>query len=1063
MVMLKRRIVVSLSAGTLLLLVFNPSIGSAQTTASISGTVYDATGGILPAADIVITHTDTGVTRHAIADNDGRYRVTNLYIGQYDVSASMQGFRTVTRRGIVLTIGRDAIVDVTLSLGDLAESVTVTGDAPLVDTRSGALGAIVDRDTILEIPLSGRDLTGLITLQAGVTLATTSAGGASPGANQGFSNKFSIDGSRAHDNSILLDGTEVKSFDGGVPAGVSGNFLGGEAIQEFKIERNSYSAEFGGTSGGVVNVVSKSGGNEFHGSVYAFTRNAAMDAANFRAPAIVDESGRFIGKEKPPFWRAQYGASAGGRIIRNRTFYFANFEGMRERLEFPDFVTTLSADARRGVLPRGTVQVSPAVVPYLDLWPLPSDAIDLGDGTARYPVIQKRPTDEDFYQLRIDHNFSSADTVFGRVTRQVSERFDPEEISRWGGTTQVYNTFATIEHKKILSTRLLHTFRFGYNRRGLATFSSEDPGVDPALFMVPPDKWLFPMGAEPIMGTLSISGVTSVGLGRGWVDRSTNRFQFVSNGVYSRGANTLKFGLDWTHMRMVGDNPSRPGGELSFGSIEAFLRGRPRQFRGDVLPETDWNRHLLWNTIGSYVQYDWQVHARATVNLGLRHEFYTVATERDGKYANLRDPLNDTEITVLGTRGDPWWENPSFLNFAPRVGLSWDPTGSGTTAVRAGGGVFHNLIQPEAFPQFAWRTAPFGLETNIQAAEGVIPFPVGLYDYIVGLGQAQADMFIFPFDDAGNPRRVQWNVNVQRQLFNNIAVMVGYAGARGLEETTRFALNAAQTEVIDGHYVFPTGARRPNPAFNSNLLSNTTRGVTSWYHGLQLEVQRRFQAGWQLQVAYSRTKSLDLASGYTPTATMYVHAPHLSRGLSAFHSGQRLTASGVWQLPGQGREGWIGTLLGGWQLGGILNLSEGNPHSITMGARAALAALGLAGDRPDLVPGGDNNPVIGDPDRYFDASQFAFPAARAIGDVGRNTLIGPGIATLDLGLTKNVAFGTRRLQLRAEVFNLFNRTNLGTPATLVFNASGVPTAGAGFISSTSTTARQVQLGVRLEW
>jgi hypothetical protein len=527
-------------------------------------------------------------------------------------------------------------------------------------------------------------------------------------------------------------------------------------------------------------------------------------------------------------------------------------------------------------------------------------------------------------------------------------------------------------------------------------------------------------------------------------------------------------------MQMGGDNPSRPGGELTFGSVEAFLRGRPRQFRGDVLPETDWNRNLTWNVVGWYLQNDWQVSPRLTLNLGLRHEFYTVPTERDGKIANLRNPYTDTAVTILGTRDEAWWENPSYMNFAPRVGVAWSPTASGKLAVRAGAGMFHNLIQPETFRQFAWRTAPFALETIFSAPEGVIPFPNGLYDFVVGLGSQQGSIFVFPYEDAGNPRMIQWNANVQREVFSNTAITVGYAGSRGVDLLNQVFLNTARAELIDGRYVFPLNATRPNPAFNQDLASPQPTGA-SWYHSLQVELHRRFRAGWQLQLAYTKSRSIDLGSQFTPTfdgssggPSIYVYDPDLGRGLSAFHVGQRLSASAVWQIPGADRGGWAGAVLGGWQLGGILNLADGSPLTVSIATPAALAALGVGAQgsafTPDLVSGGNLNPVTGDPDHYFDDSQFVFPRARTLGNVGRNTLIGPGIANVDLGLTKNIGLqGRSRMQVRIEVFNLLNRANLGSPSTQVFNAAGVRSGNVGFIGTTSTTARQIQLGLRLDW
>ena len=1039
------------------------------TTASVVGVVRDATDSVLPGASVTVTNSQTGVAREVVTNQDGRYRLTNIPIGQYQVSAGLAGFRTMLRQGIDLTIGREAVVDFQLSLGDIETAITVRGDAPLVNLGGAGLGGVVDRTTIMEIPLSGRDLTGLITLQAGTVMTTRAAEGSSTG----FSNKFSIGGSRVGENSILLDGTEVKGFDAGVPAGVTGNFMGGEAIQEFRVERNAYSAEFGGSAGGVVNVVSKSGTNALHGSTYGFFRNSDWDSVNFRAPNILNAAGQVVGREKPDFRRAQYGVSLGGRVVRNRMFYFANFEGMRERLEYPAFITTLSAAGRRGILGNRSVTVKPSVLPYLTLWPVaPADAVDLGDGRARYSVINAQPTHEDFYQLRVDHNFSGSDSVFGRVTRQTSGRKTPGEIARWRSDDGVYNTFATGEYKKIVSNQMLNTFRFGFNRRGITAFSYEDPGVDPAMLLVPKNKWSYPLGSVPVMGGMAVTGLTGLGIGRGWVDRYVNRFQFVDSAVYTRGGNTFKVGVDVLHMRMGGFNSARPAGNLTFGSVESLLVGQPRQFGGGIRAEADWYRSIMWNTVGSYAQWDWEIKSRATVNLGVRHEFYTVPREKDGKTANLRDWRNDKKLTF----GDPWWKNPSFKNVSPRVGLAWDPTGSGKTAIRAGAGLFENLIQPEMFRMFPYRTPP-AIETVFAAPEGVIPFPEGLFDYMIGLGSQQGQVFVFPYEDMGNARMWQWNMNVQREILPNTGVTVGYVVSRGVDLYQQVALNTAVANQVNGRYVFPSNAGRPNPAFDVNLQSPRNIGK-SWYKSLQVEMQRRMSSGWQMGLAYTLADSQDTASAYTPTfdgaganGSGYVYDIMMGKALSSFHVRQRISANGVWQLPfGQGRHfgsdwpTWVDTIAGGWQVSGIMNFADGSPIEVSIGARSDLAAIGLEFDRPDLKAGGNANPVVGDPDHYFDVSQFVFPAQRTIGSLGRNTLITAGIATVDLGMSKNITFSdTQRMQFRFEVFNLLNRANMGIPDTTVFNNRGVATAGAGFIASTSTAARQIQLGLRFDW
>ncbi|MBI2821080.1 MAG: TonB-dependent receptor [Acidobacteria bacterium] len=1058
---------------SLVALILFGGIGLAQTTATISGSVKDASEAVLPGAEVTVTNVETGINRNTVTDDEGRYRVTNLNVGQYEIKASLPGFQTSVRSGISLTIGREAVVNFTLNIGEISEQIQVTGEAALVETASGSLGNVVDRETIQELPLNGRDLTRLIALQSGTVMSTTAAVGGS----SGFSRQVSIGGARPNNNAVLLDGSEVKSVDGGVPAGVSGNFLGGEAIQEFKVERNAYSAQYGGNAGGVVNVVSKSGTNDFHGSIYEFLRNDNLDAANFRDAPLLGPSKEFVGKLKPEFKRNQFGASAGGPIIRNRTFFFGSYEGLRESLGFTSFLRTFTQATREGRLQTGRDQfrqipVNPVVVPYLALWPLPGPgAEDLGDGTAREATARTKPTEEDFWQVRVDHNLSDADSFFVRFTRQTSEQFTPGDIPQWGSRQFVYNTFATIEERKIFSPRLLNTIRFSFNRRGLGEQSTEDPPVDPKLLLVPPDKWLSPFGSPPVMGNIGVDPVTDVGIPRGFFDRKVNYFQTADDLVYNRGAHSLKFGFDWRRNQLNGDSPSRRAGEIGFASIEDFLRGLANTFRGDILPTTDSVRGFRWNIFGWYIQDDWQASPRLTLNLGLRYEFYTVPTEVNGKISNLRKPHVDAAPTL----GDPWFENPSLKSFMPRVGLAWDPTGSGKTAIRAGAGIFYNQFSADLIRRAGWRTAPFALETNISVLPGQIPFP-GIYDFVVNRGGGQADMFLFPFDYARNPHIIQWNLNVQREILSQTAITVGYAGSRGLNLMHQASLNTAKANAVNGRYVFPADARLVNPNFTL-ALSSTEAATNSWYHSLQVGLQRRFQAGWQLQLSYTHSRTMDQSSQTDPTfdnqggGVAYYWDPMMRRSLAAFHVSDTFSSGWVWLLPfGAGQRfgaNWSGlanTILGGWQMGGIVSLASGPPGTISSGTPTALSRLRFGTQTPDLVAGASNSPVLGDPDRYFDTSAFALAPSRTIGNVGRNTLVGPGLATFDLSLTKNTKISEQaRVQFRAEMFNLLNRANLNLPTTSVFNANGSPNRNAGFVGRTTTTARQIQFGLRVEW
>jgi len=1044
------------------------------TTGTISGSVADSSNAVLPGTSVLVRNSATGIERPALSDDSGRYRISNLPVGDYEVSASLEGFQKSVRTGITLTIGREAVVNFTLQIGQVSEEVTVTGEAPLISTTSASLGDVVDQQTVMELPLNGRDLNSLLTLQAG----TTGSRNSSNGSNTGFSQKVSVSGARPHDNSILLDGTQVNVLDPGAPTGMSGSFVGAEAVREFKVERNAYSAEFGGTGGGVVNVVSKSGTNAFHGSVYEFLRNDNLDAANFRDASVVDSSGRFAGKQTPEFKRNQFGFSVGGPIVRNKTFFFGNYEGMRERLGSTSFFTTLTPEARTGRLQNPTtglftqVPVSPEVIPYLALWPLPGPgSVDLRDGTARVATSQRQTTNEDFYQVRVDHQFSPTDSFFVRYTNQDADRDFPEAISRWFHKNFAYSKFATLEHGHIFSPQLLATFRFGFARRGIGERSGEDPPVDPSLLFVPRSAWRFPLGAEPILGSIGVTGVTGIGLGRGWVERLSNNFQYSADSGYHKGSHSLKFGMTWQRNQFNGTNPSRPGGEFNFGSIADFLQARPTEFRGDVLPGINDVRGLRFNIVGWFFQDDWQPTSRLTLNLGFRHEFYTVPVEVNGKLANLKNPHVDGPAQLH--IGDPWFLNPSLKSFMPRVGIAWDPTGSGKMAIRAGGGMFYSNVTNEDFRQALWRTAPFGLEHRIQATPTrPLPFRT-IFNAIVTEGLGQPDEHLFPYDYGRNSHTVMWNVNIQKELFSQTALTVGYAGSRGLNLFKQVNLNTAKAEVVNGRYVFAANARVPNPAWDLRLTSRE-QSADSWYNSLQVGLQRRFTAGFQTQVSYTWSKAMDDAAAVntdfnTENAIVaYWWDPDMRKSLSPFDVRHNFVTSAIWELPfGSGRRfgsswtGLVNGLLGGWQAGGIFSRAGGAPTNISVTIRTVINALNVGNDSPDLAPGASNNPVLGSPDKWFDPTAFIAAPARTLGNLGRNTVIAPGVTNLDLSLTKKTRVGEKTsIEFRGEFFNFLNHTNLGNPARNVLNANGNRVASAGFIDGTSTTARQIQFGLR---
>jgi hypothetical protein len=930
----------------------------------------------------------------------------------------------------------------------------------------------------MELPLNGRDLTDLLTLGTGAVNVT----GANREGNAGFSRRVSISGARPQDTAVLLDGTATKSTDQGDPAGVSGNFLGGEGIQEFKIEKNSYSAQYGGASGGIINVVSKAGTNQFHGSVYEYHRNRVLDATNFFANRD--------GLEKPPFIRNQFGFSVGGPIVENQTFFFFNYEGFRERKSTPKTLLLPDLNTRQGLLPTGpggalelvadstvpgAAPVS-AILPYFALWPVPGpSAVPLGDGITREGTTVPFPIDEDYFQVRVDHNFSDSDSLYGRFTYQDSDQTrTAEEIDLWTASDFAENRFLTLEHQHIFSPQILNTFRFGYGRRRTGGTAFEDCSTcDAGLRFVPDDAWQAPLGSPPVQGriqfndeSLSAVGIGAPSDGAGWLVSETDNYNYQDDLVYNRGAHSLKFGFSWWHIITGGENPSRPAGIFEFegdGLVEAFtdfMHDLPDRFRGGILPGIDSKRKLTMNIIGWYIQDDWKITPRLTANLGFRHEFYTVPTEVDGKISNLISPLTDTEVTVLGTRGDTWFKNPSLKSFMPRIGLAWDPTGSGKTAIRLGAGLFYNHIQPDVFRRALFRSTPFMKETNLRN-KGGFPF-IGIFDAVVFGGLANEDMQ--PFDyNMKNPHMYQWNLNIQQEILPGTAASIGYVGNRGINQMNQVNVNSATATNVNGRLVLRNQDNaRPNQsaAFSGVGLLQQQAASDAWHHGLQMGLERRFQDGFQLQISYTFSRTVNEADEVNGlydndgNAVNYYPDPDLYRGLAAYHVGRVFSANGVWQLPfGNNLDGAAGKLLGGWQLSGIVSLADGPPTTLEVSRGGMGNALKDFTQTPDLAPGNTNNnpnegtsagcsgvtagTPLGTPDLYFDPCAFVTPprpdvdgqrSRGTLGNVGRSTLIAPGVANVDLAVTKNTAVGEYvNVQFRAEFFNIFNRANFGLP------------------------------------
>ena len=1048
----------------LLVAVFLLPFLAAQTTGTISGTARDQSEGVLPGAEVTATHLDTGAVRMVVTDDQGRYAIPALPLGDYEIETQMVGFQTEVRRGITLTVGRHAIVDFALPVGEISERVIVSGEASLVQTSNASLEGLIDDKTIRDLPLNGRNIVQLALLQEGVmtpTQATSNQSG-----NEGV--KITISGTRSNQSAFLLDGTDIRNNAGGTPGGNSGMLLGVDTIQEFKVITTPYSSEYGRFTGGVITMVSKSGTNALHGSIFEFHRNKSMDARNFfdRDPGNPTER-----SSPPAFIRNQFGFTVGGPIKQDKLFFLGSYEGFRERLTTTATGFVLTDSARQGNLSTGTVMVPQDIQDFLELYPHVNGATLPGGDLGEFIHGTKTPVNEDYFTVKLDANLGEKDTLSGRYTITDS---DKEVDSTIPVTVQILTTrnqYLTLTHRHIFGPSLINTARFGLNRSNYFHWAREEVDV--------PDKFHYiPNRSPQVIGLTIVSGMASLGnvLRR---DHISNFFEYSNDLVYTRGSHSLKFGAILIRYQNNTLNAVRSDGIMLFTSLQGFLTNRPFRFDGITNSPLGRVGARQWS-VGAYIQDDYKVSPNFTLNLGLRYEVATNPTEVAGRFSNFED-LFATSFRV----GNPLLTNgPAKNNFAPRIGFAWDIFGNGKTALRGGGGIYHDIYGPNYYKNLATVNEPFYVRTTIIRPD----FPQPLEN------PSNPNTGAWVTGPVKEPFLIQYSLAIQQELGQGTVFQIGYQGSRGTNIPRLTDANQANWTIKDGKKFFPCGAPTsrdpcpPGPSRNPNfgLIRFTYWDVNSFYNSLKLSVNRRFSAGLQFQASYNWAKLIDDSSqaGFTEGFTggrAYSIDPDdrkRDRARSLFDIAHTFSLNFLYDLPfgagrqiGSGATGVASQLISGWQINGILNLTTGTRAPILISFDRANTGQFDQDIRPDLRPGANNNPVLDDgrePTQYYDRSAFVLNPEGFFGDLGRNTLEGPGIAQFDLGISKNFSLGeTAQLQFRTEIFNLFNRANFNMPANNeVFtgvnsDGSGRVNPRSGIITNTTTTSRQIQLALKI--
>ena len=1037
----RRRCRPALVAGLLLTLAAitpNRLNGQGATSATVLGTVTDSAGALVPNATVQVKNNGTGKVQQVSTDAQGRYTVPDLPVGDYEAQASAQGFQTTVRPGISLTVGAQAVVDFSLMVGQSQQTVTVDAQVSQVDTVSTAVASFVEQKQINDLPLNGRNFTDLVSLIPGVTSGSQVGNG---GANllYGTQNNFSVSGARSEGQAYLLDSTDIQGFwNHGSGSGVMGTTLGIEAISEFSVLTNTYSAQFGG-NGAVVNAVSKSGTNAFHGSAYEFLRNSALDARNF-----------FDGASTPAFRQNQFGGSLGGPIKRDKLFFFVNDEELRKTLGQTVVALVPDANAHNGIVNGVNVGVNPLIAPLLALYPLPTTQLSPGVGSVA--EVDSTTGNENYLLARVDYNISTKDSLFVRYVRDYGSIIQPFLGSplppRWPEVGSTGNQFATIEYRRVISPTVVNMVRFSFTRTR-ETDVQQTPNQASALNF-------FPERGQN--GGVNVTGLSPLGTSiYAPLLEVQNKFPLSDDVIWTHGAHNLRFGGVFSRVRSNFEQQGWWGGFYTFPGLAAFLQGTPSLFQGPEPGQTDSYRDFREIEVDGYIHDEWKMSPKLTMNMGLRYEFVTnPVTDLHPLETLVNPPFGKFERVP-----HVFASNPSLKNFDPRVGFAYDPFGDHKTAIRAGFGIFYDPIRARSYASGYYFNPPYAL-AFVPLPAFPNPFPGAL--------PPPAQLVGVDYNTHVTPHMYQWNFNVQRELMSSTTLTVGYVGSRGLHLYAARDINPVEPSLVNGVTVFgvprgPTAAGivsnpRLNPA--GAALSSEAPVGDSNYHSLQVGLNRRFSHGLQSQLSYTWSKCLDNASGtYGLEGGIPWSNPlngSFDHGRCLFDRPQVLRWSGVYALPFNRN-----IFVKGWQMSGGLTAQSGSPWNVVIGFDQSGSAVG--NQRPNVILP-ETQIIRSNVTQWANPAAFSLPAPGTLGNLQRDFLPGPGITTLDYAVMKDTPITERvHLQFRAEFFNLLNHANFALPNANVFiqtpNGGGAPNPTFGKITATTTSSRQIQFALKL--
>ena len=959
-----------------LLLFFCLPVNAQVGGGSITGTVTGESGAAMPDVRITVKDVSNGLARTATTNTAGLYSVPDLSPGNFEMTVSASGFTTQLWTSIAVTAGVERVLNVVMRAGDAQQVVRVVAPPALVSEPCPAVCGSANSSTVRDTPLNGRDWAALATLQAGVSSVQNGSATGGGNTDRGFGAAVSISGSRPDQNSYRLDGISINDYSNGAPGSVLGDNLGIDAVEQVSVLGSNYPAEYGRTSGGVINVVTRSGKDAFHGSLYEFLRNSALDARNF-----------FDGPVIPPFKRNQFGGSAGLPIKKGRTFIFGDYEGLRQSLGVTT-VNTVPSRAARGILqgdttpsvpavlcsipqtaqqqppngctptqlplsgpgaapnPDPTTHIDKSILQFLggNFFPLPNGPL-IGNGdTGIFSFAAQQITPENYFTIRFDHKFNDSDSIYATYIRDNSTTIQPGTFGELSSNIVSNRQAATLHEDHIFNSNLLNSGRIGFSRAiGIIGKVNQilNPSMTDSSFAFEPKA--FAGDIQSIPGVTSFLGAPTA---QGFIPSSRALYWTTYQGgddvVLTRGKHSIKFGAEFERMHDNEVSASNINGLFRFDSLTRFLTNQPSLFSGTGSP-IPFDVGLRESRFGAYVEDDIKAKKTLTLNAGLRYEILTVPTEAQGKTAVLPSlsaaaPLCGVMATGCAGTG-PLFANPTLRNLEPRVGFAWNPRG-GKTLFRGGFGIFDVLPLPYEFTLTTQRAAPFTrtiVGENPAAGSFSMDPVAGSLAYQQFSSQPDTNLAYYADPHPKRNYVMQWNLSVARELTSTLALTVGYVGSRGVHQPYRVDnIDMVLPRLVPSvGYMWPCGpdglgdacqagflpSGAPSQKVNPNFgrINGTLWQANSFYDAMQVDVAKRVSHGIQFHGAYTWGKSIDTLSA-TEADDAFPNGlfnqiffdPKTTRGLSDFNVAQTLVLSATWEIPGPRKD----SKLPEWAFGG---------------------------------------------------------------------------------------------------------------------------------------------------